>query len=155
MQHSLSVLLTVFWLRSLVWPIDRGDVRGPGSTAPSSAFKRVVVWRRNGCTMLTGSHTFVHGVGDNVIPRSSFLHVLALDAEPLGPNTSLFSYSTLFPCYRLLLVGPKSNLLSPSEEVSEVNDSEFISQNSTFYRPNYVSDWSVIHHMSDTSLLVT
>ena len=81
--------------------------------ALSSAFERVVAWRRN-------SHPFVHGVGDNFIPRSSFLRVLSLDIELLGPNTSLVSYFALFPCYRPLLVGPKSHLSSPSEEVSEV-----------------------------------
>ena len=69
---------------------------------------------------LTGFCTFVHGVGDNVIPLRSFFRVLALDAEPLGPNTSLFSYFISFPCYRPLLVGPKSHLSSRSEEVSEV-----------------------------------
>ena len=95
-------------------------VRGPGSTAPSSTFERVEVWQRNGCTVLVGSRTFIHRVGDNVIHRSSFLLVLALDVEPLGPYTSLFSYFTFFPCYRPLLVGPKSHLSSPSEEVSEV-----------------------------------
>ena len=101
--NTLSVLSDQLWLRSLVWSIDRGDIQGPGSTAPSSAFKRLVAWWRNSCTVLPGSHTFVNGVGDNVIPRRSFLRVLALDAEPLGPNTSLFSNFTLFPCYREVL----------------------------------------------------
>ena len=48
---------------------------------------------------------------DDVIPRSSFLHVLALDVESLGSNISLLSY----------LDGPKSHLLSLSEEVSKVS----------------------------------
>ena len=61
----------------------------------------------------------IHGAGDDVVPRSLFLCVLALDVKPLGPNNSLFSYFALLPCFRPLLVGPKSNLSSPSEEVSK------------------------------------
>ena len=70
--------------------------------ARSSAFKRVVAWQWNGRTVLPGSRTFGHGAADDVIPRISFLRVLSLDAETLGPNTSLFSYFALFPCYRPL-----------------------------------------------------
>ena len=31
------------------------------------------------------------------------------------------------------------------------NDSEFIAQNSVFYRPDHVSDWSIRHHVADIS----
>ena len=82
--------------------------------------ERLVAWWRSSRTVLTGSSTFVLGARDIVIPRSSFLYVLALDVKPLGTNTSLFSYFALFPCYCPLLVGPKSHLSSPSEEVSKV-----------------------------------
>ena len=119
-QHPLSVLSDGFLLHSPVWLVDRGDVRGPGSMAPSSASDRLVVWRQNGHTVLAGSRTLVHGAGDDVIPRNLFIRVLTLDVKPLGPNTSLFSYFALFPRYRPLLVGPKSHLSSPSEEVSKV-----------------------------------
>ena len=137
-QHTRSVRSDRFWPCSLVWSIDQGDVRGPGSTAPLSALKRLVAWWPNGRTVLTGSGTLVHGAGDDVIPRSLFFCVLALDVRPLGPNTSLFSYVALFPYFCPLLVGPKSHFLSPSKEVSEVlsaprspTDSELIAQTST------------------------
>ena len=71
--------------------------------APLSAFIRLVAWRWKGCTELAGSHTFVHGAGDDVVPRSSFLHVLALDVKPLGPNTSLFLLFRLVPLLLILL----------------------------------------------------
>ena len=100
--------------------IDHGDIRGPGRMTPSSAFKWLVPWRGNGRTMLAGSRTFIHWVGDSVIPQSLFLCVLVLDAEPLGHKTCLFSYFALFPCYHPLLVGPKSHLSSHSDVVSEV-----------------------------------
>ena len=80
--------------------------------APSSAFKRLVAWRRNGCTVLAGSRTFVHG---KLVPPYT-----SLDVEPLGHNTSLFSYFALFPCDGPRLVSPKSNLSSLSKEVSRV-----------------------------------
>ena len=32
---------------------------------------------------------------------------------------------------------------------------EFIAQNSAFYRPDHLSDWSIIHHVTDMSLPVT
>ena len=85
-----------FWLRLLVCLVDHGNARGPGSTAPLSAFKRVVRWSWNGHTVLTGSLTFVHWVGDDVIPRSPFLCELTLDAEPLGP----FPFCSRFFLYR-------------------------------------------------------
>ena len=56
--------------RPLVWLIDHGDGRGPGNTAPSFAFKRLVTWRWNGHTILAGSCTFVHRAGSMLFPEA-------------------------------------------------------------------------------------
>ena len=130
-------------LCSLAWSIDRGDVQGPGSMAPSSAFKRLVAWQWNSRTIVAGSCTFVQGAGNDVVPEAHSSVYLPGTSNHWG-LTLLYFLFHLFPCYRPLLVGPKSHLSSQSEEVSKV-----------FYRPDHVSDWSITHHVTISGNIIS
>ena len=103
--------------------------------------------------MLAGSRPFLHGAGDDGVPRYSFLCAPVLDIEPLGPNTSFIFFicpnsPVMVPFYLV-----PSPIFRPQEKKSarccqfeSPSDSGFVAQNSACYRPNKTFDWSIVHH---------
>ena len=92
------------------------------------------------------------GLGKTLFPKLVPL-CTHLDLEPLGHNTSLFSYFALFPCYRPLLVGPKSHLFFPKGRSQQgVVSLRVQTTLSLLLRvlPFIGLTMSIIHHVTDT-----